>query len=486
MISLLPDLDHLTGDEQAWFLTFASSVACVLGCLILYVDSIIYGFKRLKGWITGEPPGEAEDLWNSKGFLIISLSLSGGILIFTALYRLFPQALVYLEHSKLLTPQQSNFLVLVMFISGVVVCAGINYVVHAATSKSIVHCVHGDERKDSSATVASSSSHTHTEPPVAPPRAHSHAHGGHHHVHHHSDTAVPTHVTHTHVIPTGEMSENTPLLHVAPRKRSILDLAHETIKGAAPVGECRGYTCGDCCAPEDQVVCDPDPFEEPFAYPGEEFRFQDDHAPTHVELGEEDTDEIDPLDDHHHHHHHDHDHHDHDHDTDLEHQVHHHHVSTRRSHLYSIALQTGLAITLHKLPEGFITFATSHADKELGLNVFLSLIVHNFTEGFTIAFPFYASLRKKWQAVLLASILGGCSQPLGAVVAWLMFRHQNLHTDATDILYGSIMGMTCGFLCIIGLQMYGTAIGFGGTQKVCLTSAFAGMFIVGSCYALTA
>ncbi|KAG5358452.1 Zinc-regulated transporter 3 [Yarrowia sp. B02] len=472
MISLLPDLEHLTGDEQAWFLTFASSAACVLGCLVLYVDSIIFAFKRLKGWITGEPPGEAEDLWNSKGFLIISLSLSGGILIFTALYRLFPQALVYLEHSKLLTPQQSNFLVLVMFISGVIVCAGINYVVHAATSKSIVHCVHGDERKNSTAASSHTNTddthteehhhdHAHNHPHThvnTRPRTHSHVHGGHHHVH-------VTHETHTHVVP-GEMSENTPLLQTAPRKRSILDLAHETIKGEAPAGECRGYTCGDCCAPEEQI-CDPDPFEEPFAYPGEEFRFQDDHG--HAE------ESVDPLEEH-----------DHEEDTDLEHQVHHHHVSTRRSHLYSIALQTGLAITLHKLPEGFITFATSHADKELGLNVFLSLVVHNFTEGFTIAFPFYASLRKKWQAVLLASVLGGCSQPLGAVVAWLMFRHQNLHTDATDILYGSIMGMTCGFLCVIGLQMYGTAIGFGGTQKVCLTSAFGGMFIVGCCYALTA
>lgn len=212
MISLLPDLDHLTGDEQAWFLTFASSVACILGCLILYVDSVIYGFRRLKGWITGEPAGETEDLWNSKGFLIISLSLSGGILIFTALYRLFPQALVYLEHSELLTPQQSNFLVLVMFTSGVIVCAGINYLVHAATSKSIVHCVHGDERKDSAVTATSSSSHTHTELP--PPRAHtqtrthSHVHGGHHHVHH-QDSPL-THATHTHVIPAGEMSESTP------------------------------------------------------------------------------------------------------------------------------------------------------------------------------------------------------------------------------------------------------------------------------------
>lgn len=460
MISLLPDLDHLTGDEQAWFLTFASSAACVLGCLVLYVDSIIYGIKKIKAWLTGsEIDNTSEDLWNSKGFLIISLSLSGGILIFTALYRLFPQALVYLEHSNMLTPQQSNFLVLVMFMCGVVVCAGINYVVHAATSKSIVHCVHGDERKNS---VAASSSHTVEEPR---PRAHSHGHG-HVHAHNHVHNHPENHVTHT--VP---MSENTPLLHTAPRKRSILDLAHETIKGAAPAGECRGYTCGDCCAPEDQVCADP--FEEPFVYPGEEFRFQDDH------VAEEH--EHDPLEE-------DHDHHDHDHDsdTDLEHQLHHHHVSTRRSHLYSIALQTGLAITLHKLPEGFITFATSHADKELGLNVFLSLVVHNFTEGFTIAFPFYASLRKKWQAVLLASILGGCSQPLGAVVAWLMFRNQSLHNDATDILYGSIMGMTCGFLCVIGLQMYGTAIGFGGTQKVCLTSAFGGMFVVGCCYALTA
>lgn len=88
----------------------------------------------------------------------------------------------------------------------------------------------------------------------------------------------------------------------------------------------------------------------------------------------------------------------------------------------SIGLQTSLAIALHKLPEGFITYATNHANPQLGFAVFLALFIHNITEGFAMALPLYLAINSRWKAMVISSILGGASQPLGAGVAALWFR----------------------------------------------------------------
>ena len=98
---------------------------------------------------------------------------------------------------------------------------------------------------------------------------------------------------------------------------------------------------------------------------------------------------------------------------------HHHHVPTNP--YLTLSLQTTLAIALHKLPEGFITYAANHASPRLGFTVFFSLFIHNISEGFAMALPLYLALHSRWKAICWSSILGGLSQPLGAGVAALWF-----------------------------------------------------------------
>lgn len=93
-------------------------------------------------------------------------------------------------------------------------------------------------------------------------------------------------------------------------------------------------------------------------------------------------------------------------DEDIEAQ-HHHHVPENA--FLSIGLQTSIAIALHKLPEGFITYATNHANPNLGFSVFMALFVHNITEGFALALPLYLALQSKPKAMVWASIFGGIS-----------------------------------------------------------------------------
>ena len=121
---------------------------------------------------------------------------------------------------------------------------------------------------------------------------------------------------------------------------------------------------------------------------------------------------------------------------------HHHHVP--QNAFLSIGLQTSIAIALHKLPEGFITFATNHANAKLGFAVFMALFIHNITEGFAMALPLYLALGSRWKAMVWSSILGGVSQPLGAGVAALWFKIAGRGDLAPgEGVYGAMFAVTC-------------------------------------------
>ena len=92
-----------------------------------------------------------------------------------------------------------------------------------------------------------------------------------------------------------------------------------------------------------------------------------------------------------------------DEEGDLEAQ-HHHHVPTNA--FMSIGLQTSIAIALHKLPEGFITYATNHANPSLGVTVFMALFIHNITESFTMALLLYLALGSRLKAKSRKPITG--------------------------------------------------------------------------------
>ncbi|EJS42998.1 zrt3p [Saccharomyces arboricola H-6] len=139
---------------------------------------------------------------------------------------------------------------------------------------------------------------------------------------------------------------------------------------------------------------------------------------------------------------------------------HHHHLETPFSKLLSIGMQTCLVLALHKFPEGFIIFYTNRSDssKSLGFSIFLSLTIHNFVEGFAMTLPFYTAFENKWMAILITAVLGGGSQPLGALIGYFIFRGSTPkdHEPNMDLL----LSITAGFLLVIGLQMFQTGIGF--------------------------
>ncbi|AMD20358.1 HDL386Wp [Eremothecium sinecaudum] len=144
---------------------------------------------------------------------------------------------------------------------------------------------------------------------------------------------------------------------------------------------------------------------------------------------------------------------------------HKHVIATPFSKLLSIGIQTCVVLMLHKFPEGLIIFLTSRNEndnRQMGFSVFLSLAIHNFIEGFTMTLPLYSVFSTKWLSLAVTAVIAAGSQPAGAVVGYFLFHNR----EAVDGKHAMtvLLSVTSGFLFIVALQMFQTAVAFSDTH----------------------
>lgn len=458
---------------QGWVLTVLSSCLCVLGTLVIYFDDLYV--LLLPRFITSKYKFQLRENYT---FLNGSLAFSAGCLLFTSLARLLPEAVLHLQQSS--ADRLSNTVLVFSYTSGILVCLVFNALLHLITSESVVHCSHDEE--------SHSHSHSASSEPIGKlacstpgldesegsydqsaqiseyhPDGHSHSHNEHQHSH-----SKPT------------ANELTPLVSIQKRE-SRHSILHYITPHEESVGECKGYTSAELClfkaATEDDLL-DHEGRQKPlhFCEIPVLSNQHDDGASTHDLHPARLNHTHGPNEDHSHHA-----------------QDHHHHVNLPLSRLLLIGIQTTLAITLHKFPEGFITFITLETNPQLGVLIFLSLLMHNFTEGFSMCLPlfylFQSSSRywAKLKAVAISAVLGGLSQPLGALAGWVFLKYNNAGSsyndddtlERLDYVFGLTLAITSGFLTVIALSMYGSAVSFGGSPNFVMLWCIAGIVTIG-------
>ncbi|KAI8878468.1 Zip-domain-containing protein [Backusella circina FSU 941] len=185
---------------------------------------------------------------------------------------------------------------------------------------------------------------------------------------------------------------------------------------------------------------------------------------------------------HHHGNHHHHDHSTHKHTHDLEYGTFEDPSSSttlsEQNSLFLIGIQTAVAICIHKFPEGLIMFVSNESSSQLGLSVAAAMTIHNFIEGFLIALPLYYATASRLSAFGYASILGGMSQPLGAVLGLLAIR--NVDDGQSNLLFGIIFGVVSGMMCLIAVQsMLPQAMKADTSHRLVPLFFFIGIFLVG-------
>ncbi|KAI0907982.1 Zinc/iron permease [Ustulina deusta] len=499
----------IDNDLRGWIMCIVSGIACVLGAAIICVDVVVRLFPGKRNF----------RIQDSNTFLACSLSLSFGVMLFMSLYSMLPEAKEYLKKAHL-QDHTASLVLMGCFVGGFVGIQILSRFFHQFLPSHVVDCdhshdehslngsVHGGSQKRSS---RARSVDKRDQPPHAPE----------------DGPKLPTEQVEENGLP----SESTPLLanqnstshsdghefrraksvqidhtasfNPATRNRAItggrrpsvlevpkrvLSFVKDTRANCDESGPCFGYSdpCGQECFKHLTTRGNGISRAATFirtntGYVGSSMDRVDEDSegnlsqvsPTQYRSRAHSRGTQPPND--------------HECDSiysdDVESQ-HHHHVAENA--FMSIGLQTSVAIALHKFPEGFITYATNHANPALGFNVFIALFVHNISEGFALALPLYMALHSRMKAILWAFLLGGLSQPIGASIAFAWFKLAN-HTHLTPdaVAYGCLFAITSGIMVSVALQLFVESLSLNHNQNLSILFAFLGMTLLGLSNAFT-
>jgi ZIP family zinc transporter len=114
--------------------------------------------------------------------------------------------------------------------------------------------------------------------------------------------------------------------------------------------------------------------------------------------------------------------------------------------LMRLGLVSAAAIALHNFPEGIATFMATLDQPRLGVGIATAVALHNIPEGIAVAVPVFYATGSRSKAFYW-SFLSGLSEPLGAVIAYLL-----LADFLTDPLRGALFAAVAGIMVFISLD----------------------------------
>ncbi|KAI9902542.1 hypothetical protein N3K66_001894 [Trichothecium roseum] len=517
-------------DTRGWIMCIVSGIACVAGASIICVDSLVRLFPGKRNFRIEE----------SNVFLACSLSLSFGVMMFSSLYSMLPESRGYLKKHGLAN-REAGLIMMACFIGGFFGIQAISRLLHQFMPTHVVDC---DHTHDDNVASDEHSVHSHSHRQSRSRRRESRKGSSRRPTS--KNGTIPEESSNGDG--NGRPVESTPLLQGGPPPASLVPKRHASVIGDESVqqarnlvtenrsrattndpgaigrrpsmlqvqkrvmsfvkdtkcncnemGSCYGYTdpCGQECfkhiagnryAPRQLLRTTTGPFypQSGPVFQGPHTHDEDGDSPvsprfrtSHVlsrdlsahsdpECGAERAASCHSV------------HADEDDDPEAQ---HHHHVPTNA--FLSIGLQTSIAIALHKFPEGFITYATNHANPSLGFNVFMALFVHNISEGFALALPLYMALGSRWRALFWSSVLGGLSQPLGAAIAVGWFKlASHTHFSPNAVAYACLFAVTAGIMVSVALQLFVESLSLNHNRNLCIFCGFLGMAILGLSNAL--
>jgi ZIP family zinc transporter len=139
--------------------------------------------------------------------------------------------------------------------------------------------------------------------------------------------------------------------------------------------------------------------------------------------------------------------------------------------LYRMGLFTALAVAVHNFPEGFATFASALKDLKLGIPIAIAIAIHNIPEGIAVSVPIYYSTGNRRKAFAY-SFLSGLSEPLGALVGYLVLR-----SFIDDVVFGIVFALVAGIMVYVSLDELLPAAREYGKPHLAIRGLVAGMAV---------
>jgi zinc transporter, ZIP family len=111
--------------------------------------------------------------------------------------------------------------------------------------------------------------------------------------------------------------------------------------------------------------------------------------------------------------------------------------------LLRMGLFMAVAMAIHNVPEGLVTFFATLQDPSLGLVVALAIALHNIPEGISVSVPIFYATGSRRKAFAYSS-LSGLAEPLGALLAYLLLRSfvgEEILPEVLGILLAGVAGI---------------------------------------------
>lgn len=140
--------------------------------------------------------------------------------------------------------------------------------------------------------------------------------------------------------------------------------------------------------------------------------------------------------------------------------------------LKKVGVATAVAITVHNFPEGIATFVTAYQDPSFALAIAFAIAIHNIPEGIAVSMPILQATGSRRKAFSY-TLISGLAEPLGAVLAFLVFM-----PFLSPMLLGCIYAAVAGIMVFISFDELLPAAREFGEHHISILGLISGMAIM--------
>lgn len=140
--------------------------------------------------------------------------------------------------------------------------------------------------------------------------------------------------------------------------------------------------------------------------------------------------------------------------------------------LMRMGLFTALAIAIHNFPEGLATFVSALQEPSVAIPIVVAIAIHNIPEGIAVSVPIYQATGSRYQAFGY-SFLSGLSEPVGALLGWLLLR-----PIMSPMIFGILFAGVAGIMVFISFDELLPAAREYGEHHLSIYGLISGMAVM--------
>lgn len=150
--------------------------------------------------------------------------------------------------------------------------------------------------------------------------------------------------------------------------------------------------------------------------------------------------------------------------------------SRQKDSLYQVGILSIIALVMHNIPEGIMTYFTTSYHLSLGISLSLAIAFHNIPEGIAIAVPIFYSTNSRAKAFWY-TFVAGFSEFFGAILAHLFLNH-----FLNPIVFAILLSITAGIMISLSfMELIPSSLTYG-SKLLFLFGLLVGIFTMCICF----